>query len=150
MRTYGTTINCAGCRFWSEMIARAHGSGGVEALCMADGGPRSGQYTTPRATCGSWRSGHNGAVDEPPNYGEETRKLYAAEDAKNPAPVQPKPPEQPKGRERHCAYCGESIGWIEDRNYERSVTCGRPACDRGMRDYDQPEHDDHDDANSWL
>jgi len=83
-RTYGETRNCAGCRFWSEMIAQSIGGGPVEALCLADKGPRSGKYTTGRVTCDAWKSGHLGAVDDPPNYGEETRAAYAAEEGANP------------------------------------------------------------------
>jgi hypothetical protein len=81
VRTYGETKNCAGCRFWSEMIAQCHGGGSVQALCLADGGPMSGKYTTSRVTCTAWKSGHFGAVDDPPNYGEETRAMYTGEDA---------------------------------------------------------------------
>lgn len=40
----------------------------------------------------------------------------------------------PKSRERFCAYCGESLGFIEDRYYERNDTCGKLECDRVMRD----------------
>lgn len=79
MRTYGETKNCAGCRFWSEMIARSHGGGPVEAMCLADG-PQSGKYVSDRQTCVAWKSGHLGAVDDPPNYGEETRAAYEAEE----------------------------------------------------------------------
>ena len=81
MRTYGETKNCAGCRFWSEMVAECHGGGPVKAMCLADGGPLSSKYTSERQTCTAWKSGHHGAVDDPPNYGEEVRKLYAAEEA---------------------------------------------------------------------
>lgn len=81
MRTFGQTKNCGGCRFWSEMIAQCQGGGPVEAMCLADGGEKSGKYTTERMSCGSWKSGHLGAVDDPPNYGEETRAAYAAEEA---------------------------------------------------------------------
>ncbi len=80
-RTYGETRNCAGCRFWSEMIAQAIGGGPVEAMCLADAGRFAGKYTSARRTCDSWKSGHFGAVDDPPNYGEETRALYAEEEA---------------------------------------------------------------------
>ena len=79
-RTYGETHNCAGCRFWSEMIARAVGGGPVEAMCLVDGGPFSGKYVTERQRCNQWKSGHLGAVDDPPDYGEETRAAYAAEE----------------------------------------------------------------------
>lgn len=79
MRTYGETKNCAGCRFWSEMIAKSEGGGPVQALCLAEGSKR-GQYTVSRQTCEAWKSGHYGAIDDPPNYGEETRALYAADE----------------------------------------------------------------------
>ena len=78
-RTYGETRDCKGCRFWSEMIAKSDGNG-VEAMCLNSTGPKSQKYTVARSTCDGWRSGHFGAVDEPPNYGEQTRALYAAED----------------------------------------------------------------------
>ena len=80
-RTYGETRNCAGCRFWSEMIAQSIGGGPVEAMCLSETGQLSGRYTSGRQTCEAWRSGHLGAVDDPPNYGEEVRAAYDAEDA---------------------------------------------------------------------
>jgi hypothetical protein len=85
-RTLGQTGNCAGCRFWSEMVARAAGgtdnpAGALEALCLSEDGPLKGQYTTERMSCAAWKSGHHGAVDDPPDYGEQTRALYAAEDS---------------------------------------------------------------------
>lgn len=65
-RTYGTTRDCAGCRFWSEMIAAWHGDGPVQALCLAPAGaPLRGQYVTGRRTCSAWASGELGAIDEP-------------------------------------------------------------------------------------
>lgn len=64
-RTYGQTRNCKGCKFWSEMIARAHGGGPVEALCLATGGQYSGKYTVASTRCDKWESGENGAIDEP-------------------------------------------------------------------------------------
>jgi len=79
-RTYGETKNCAGCRYWSEMLAHALGGGPVEAMCLAGEGPFQGQYVAGYRTCPSWKSGHYGAVDAPPNFGEETRPLYARED----------------------------------------------------------------------
>jgi len=80
MRTYGNTKNCAGCRFWSEMIAQSRNGGDVEALCLAEEGPLAGKYVTARRTCSAWKSGHHGAVDDPPNYGAEVRPLYEAEE----------------------------------------------------------------------
>ena len=80
-RTYGETKNCAGCRFWSEMIAQSISGGPIEALCLSAVGRYSGKYTTARKSCAAWKSGHHGAIDDPPNYGEETRALYAEEEA---------------------------------------------------------------------
>lgn len=80
MRNYGQKRNCGGCRFWSEMIAQSIGCGPIQALCLADGGPRRGKYTSGRDTCEAWKSGHHGAIDSPPHYGEEVRKLYDEED----------------------------------------------------------------------
>lgn len=79
-RTMGQTKDCGGCRYWSEMVARSIGGGPVEALCLCDGGPLQGKYTTERRTCSAWASGHLGAWDDPPNYGEETRAAYAREE----------------------------------------------------------------------
>src|ERR1700674_2932802 len=38
------------------------------------------KYTTGHMTCDAWKSGHLGAVDAPPNYGEETRAAYEREE----------------------------------------------------------------------
>jgi len=83
-RTYGETENCAGCRYWSEMVAQSIGCCPIEALCLADAeeGRYAGSYTTAHMTCGAWKSGHHGAVDEPPDYGEEVRAMYEKEEAK--------------------------------------------------------------------
>lgn len=73
-RTYGETRNCAGCRYWSEMIARSCGGGPVEAVCLHSSSPHKGKFTPPRTTCEAWASGHLGAIDEPgepPDYSEE-------------------------------------------------------------------------------
>lgn len=78
-RTMGQTRDCRGCRYWSEMIAQALGGRPVEALCLSEGS-RRGKYTTGHTTCEAWRSGHHGAVDDPPDYGESTRALYDGED----------------------------------------------------------------------
>jgi len=79
-RTYGETKDCRGCRFWSEMIAMCNGGGPVQAMCLSDNGPRKGKYTSGRQTCEAWKSGHLGAIDDPPNYGEEVRAAYQAEE----------------------------------------------------------------------
>ena len=80
MRTYGASKNCGGCRYWSEMLAMCDGGGPVKAMCLADGGPLSGKYVTAQRSCTAWKSGHYGAVDDPPNYGAEVRPLYEAEE----------------------------------------------------------------------
>jgi hypothetical protein len=80
MRTSGETKNCGGCRFWSEMIAQSIGGSAVEAMCLADGGPVQGKYMVANQKCAAWKSGHLGAIDDPPNYGEETRAAYEAEE----------------------------------------------------------------------
>jgi len=87
LRTYGETKNCAGCRFWSEMIAQSIGGGPVEAMCLAEG-PYSGKYTTARMACDAWKSGHYGPVDDYPDYGKEARALYAEEEI---VPAEKKP-----------------------------------------------------------
>ena len=79
-RTFGETKNCAGCRFWSEMVAQCVGGGPVTALCLVDSGRYAGKYTAGFNRCASWKSGHYGAVDDPPDYGAETRALYAEEE----------------------------------------------------------------------
>lgn len=79
-RTMGETRDCRGCRFWSEMIAQSIGGGPVQALCLSEGGPFKGKYTSGRQTCDAWKSGHLGAVDDPPDYGEKIRAAYAAEE----------------------------------------------------------------------
>lgn len=83
-RTYGATRNCAGCRFWSEMIAQSLGGGPMEAYCLAPiGSPLAAKFVTAHTTCTAWKSGHHGAVDEPSEdgYGAETMALYDAEEA---------------------------------------------------------------------
>ena len=70
VRTFGETRDCAGCRYWSEMLAMADGGGPVKAVCLAPAGPRRGQYQSGRATCDAWASGHYGAVDEPGDGGD--------------------------------------------------------------------------------
>jgi hypothetical protein len=73
--------NCAGCRYWSEMIARSIGGNDVEALCLAPEGPCSGKYKTGSKSCSAFARNTHGAVDDPPNYGEEARAAYAAQAA---------------------------------------------------------------------
>lgn len=63
-RTWGATRNCAGCRYWSEMIAKAEGLQ-VVAMCLAPSGPNRARYVGPRTTCDAWAAGDLGAIDEP-------------------------------------------------------------------------------------
>jgi hypothetical protein len=64
-RTYGATKNCAGCKYWSEMLAQSIGGAPVEAMCLSSDGPMHGKYVTARATCKAWESGEDGAIDDP-------------------------------------------------------------------------------------
>ena len=64
-RTYGATKNCAGCKYWSEMLAQSIGGAPVEAVCLSPNGPNHGQFVPARVTCAAWESGEDGAVDEP-------------------------------------------------------------------------------------
>lgn len=68
--------HCEDCRFWSEMCAQSMDGGPIEALCLAKGGDRQGKYTTGRSGCDGFKPRDFGAVDDPPNYGEQTRKAY--------------------------------------------------------------------------
>ena len=52
-----------------------------------------------------------------------------------PAPVR-------KGKVRHCWNCGTSMGFVEDRHYDRGDTCGSAECDREARDAYRAEHDE--------
>lgn len=36
-------------------------------------------------------------------------------------------------KERFCWYCGESMGPIDSKYYDRTDTCGRPDCEREAR-----------------
>ena len=46
------------------------------------------------------------------------------------------------GRERFCWNCGDSMGFIENRYYDRSDTCGKRECDRAARDQAAAERDE--------
>lgn len=77
---YTGNNNCEGCRYWSDMIARAGGgttnpTGQIEAMCLAVG-PFSGKYTTPRQTCSEFARDTAGKIDGMPDYGEEARAEY--------------------------------------------------------------------------
>lgn len=77
-RTYGETRNCAGCRYWSEMLAQARG-GRVEAMCLATDQPT--RYTPGWHTCESWQSGYMGAIDEP---GDDPMRYEVADEVRQP------------------------------------------------------------------
>jgi hypothetical protein len=62
------------------MVAQSVGLTGVEALCLSGTSPHSRKLTNARASCTAWRENTHGAVDEPPDYGERARALYAAEE----------------------------------------------------------------------
>lgn len=73
-RTYGETHNCAGCRFWSEMLAQCIGGGPLEAMCLhprSSDAPLAYTYTTAGQSCAGWMSGEFGAVDDPENREED-------------------------------------------------------------------------------
>ncbi len=57
---------CAGCRYWSEMLAQAIGGGPLQAMCIA---PAPAEfrlnYTTRRMKCSAWAAGPQGAIDDP-------------------------------------------------------------------------------------
>lgn len=73
--------NCGGCRYWSEMIAQSIGGRSVEALCLNSAGPCSGKYVVETQTCDGFARNTFGAVDDPPDYGEEVRAAYAEQAA---------------------------------------------------------------------
>lgn len=60
---------------------------------------------------------------------------------------------QRPGKERFCWCCGESMGFVENRHYERGDTCGKPACEREAREAEQMErdqaHEDLDRDRGW-
>jgi hypothetical protein len=45
-------------------------------------------------------------------------------------------------KERFCAQCGESLGFIENRHYESGDTCGKLQCQRDARDAASAERED--------
>lgn len=56
-------------------------------------------------------------------------------------------------KERHCWACGESMGPIDSRHYDRRDTCGKLECAREERDVYHEEreqaHHDLDDRMGW-
>ena len=63
-RTHGQTTNCKGCRYWSEMLAKA-GYMGIEAMCLNPDSAHMSHYTQATESCNQWAPGHLGAIDEP-------------------------------------------------------------------------------------
>ena len=80
-RSCGETKACKGCRYWSEMIAKTHGSG-VQAMCISDESSERSKYKHGSENCNKWASGHHGAIDSP-GESEEIIRLYAEEDEGN-------------------------------------------------------------------
>lgn len=50
--------------------------------------------------------------------------------------------EQPKGKVRHCWNCGEDMGFIENRYYDRMDVCGSKDCNRAARDASREEREE--------
>ena len=48
------------------------------------------------------------------------------------------------GKERHCFYCGESLGFIENRFWCAAdlPTCGKRECEREARDAHEAEREE--------
>lgn len=71
---------CQNCRFWSERLAMSIGGGPMQAYCLVQDGPLSGQYTTGSQGCALGKSNQHGAIDTP---GEEAdiAFLYDTDDA---------------------------------------------------------------------
>lgn len=63
-RNNGEKENCSGCRFWSEMLAMAH-DGPVKAMCLSTYSEKRMTYQPAKASCTSWASGYDGAIDDP-------------------------------------------------------------------------------------
>ena len=43
---------------------------------------------------------------------------------------------------RHCWYCGDELGEIEDRHYDRTDTCGKRECERALREQFEEEREE--------
>jgi hypothetical protein len=56
-------------------------------------------------------------------------------------------------KERFCYVCGDSLGLVEDRDYARGDTCGKPSCEREVREEERQRRDDAhhdlDDRMGW-
>lgn len=55
------------------------------------------------------------------------------------------------GKERFCWVCGVSMGFIENRYYDRMDSCGATECAREERDAHAEEREEaHRDLNRWM
>lgn len=66
-RTDGRTMDCRGCRYWSEMFAKIEGRGPLKALCLNRNSKSAYLYTAGRDFCDEWAEGEYGAIDDPKN-----------------------------------------------------------------------------------
>lgn len=58
--------SCEECRFWSDLVAeKPAGCWPIRAMCLSPRSPLRGEYTEGFERCGSWTSGHLGAIDDP-------------------------------------------------------------------------------------
>ena len=48
---------CGTCRYWSELMAKANGTGKLRALCLSRPSYQAGTYTTERSSCGAYSRG---------------------------------------------------------------------------------------------
>ena len=51
-------------------------------------------------------------------------------------------PESRPGKVRQCWVCGDDMGFIENRYYDRSDTCGKRDCERESRDAYEAEREE--------
>jgi hypothetical protein len=75
--------DCGNCRYWSQMVAQSIGCGPIEALCLSPDSSWHSKYVRGTFLCVHWASDHHGKVDDPPNYGEQSRAAYEAEEQKS-------------------------------------------------------------------
>lgn len=50
--------------------------------------------------------------------------------------------QHPKAKERFCPYCGDSMGVIEYRNYDRRDPCGKTECDKAAQNVANAEREE--------
>jgi hypothetical protein len=46
------------------------------------------------------------------------------------------------GKVRHCPYCGDDMGFIENRYFDRTDPCGKTECNRDARHAAEAERED--------